>query len=123
MVRLLVNYYANSMACVENNGMRSRIFRTTRGVKQGGCLSPFLFAIYFNDMVTEIIELGLGVSFNNLLIDILLYADDILLVSESKTNMLSMLNVMSNFGINNEIKFNPNKTVYTIFNSKLKKTR
>ena len=111
------------MACVENNGMRSRIFRTTRGVKQGGCLSPFLFAIYFNDMVTEIIELGLGVSFNNLLIDILLYADDILLVSESKTNMLSMLNVMSNFGINNEIKFNPNKTVYTIFNSKLKKTR
>jgi hypothetical protein len=102
--------------------MRSKIFKTTRGFKQGGSLSPFLFAIYFNDMITEIANLNVGALLANSLINILVYADDIMLVAGSRLDLQKMLDVITNYGNNYEVKFNPNKTVYTIFNNNIYKT-
>jgi hypothetical protein len=59
----------------------SSIFITTIGVKQGGPLSPRLFAIYI-EKVTEVIdESGLGIEVGTLKKIILLYADDIVLLA------------------------------------------
>ncbi len=117
LIRLLINYYKQSKACVENNGMRSRIFTTTRGVKQGGSLSPFLFAIYFNEMILELVNLNIGAKLGNIIISIIVYADDIMLVASSKTELQLMLDVITEYGTKYEVKFNPNKTVYTVFNN------
>ena len=54
------------------------------GVRQGECLSPFLFAMYINDLEDEIIQKGVGgVDIGMLKLFILLYADDIVLLAEN----------------------------------------
>jgi hypothetical protein len=117
-----MNYYKCSKSCVENNNMRSFTFNTTRGVKQGGSLSPFLFAIYFNEMITKVVSLNLGALLGNSLVNIIVYADDILLVADCRTSLQSMLDIITQYGNDYEVKFNPSKTVYTIFNNSTYKT-
>ena len=41
-------YYKSSTAIVSVDGIRSKEFSTTQGVKQGGVLSPFLFNFFLD---------------------------------------------------------------------------
>ncbi len=53
---ILYRYYWESIAFVHMDGENlSEIFTTTNGVKQGGPLSPRLFAIYIEDL-SEIVN-------------------------------------------------------------------
>jgi hypothetical protein len=62
----------------------SRSFKIGFGVRQGSVLSPFLFAIYINDVVKH---LALRQK-----LFIVLYADDILLLAPSVTELQRLLN-------------------------------
>ena len=54
------------------------------GVRQGECLSPILFAMYVNDIEQEFItKRADGVDIGFLKLFVLLYADDIVIFSES----------------------------------------
>ena len=54
------------------------------GVHQGECLSPILFAMYVNDIEQEFItKRADGVDTGFLKLFVLLYADDIVIFSES----------------------------------------
>jgi len=103
IVKILMNYYNDSQAFVQNELDISAMFATTVGVKQGGSLSPRLFAMYIEDVIKEIELLNAGIKMGKIKIDIILYADD-------------MLNVLTAFGQKNEIKFNGSKTSLMIFN-------
>ena len=50
-------------------------------------LSPTLFVIYINDLVDEINQLHCGIDVDDTHISLFLYADDIVLLSESAENM------------------------------------
>jgi hypothetical protein len=52
-------------------------------------------------------------------VDILLYADDIILLASNKRNMNIMLNELTAFGLRKEIKFNGSKTSLMVFNKTL----
>ncbi|RNA09871.1 RNA-directed DNA polymerase from mobile element jockey-like, partial [Brachionus plicatilis] len=93
----------------------SRMFKTTIGVKQGGPLSPRLFAIYLEDLVESIDQLNLGVKVGKMLINIVLYADDILLMAESSDDLQTLANTTMEFGEKWQIKYNPSKTVLMAF--------
>ncbi len=62
------------------------------GLKQGDTLSPTLFGIFINDIVREINDLNLGVKIGNKKLSILLYADDIVLLSDTENGLQAMLN-------------------------------
>ena len=47
-------------------------------------MSPTLFAIYINDLAEEISRLNCGIDLDSFQISILLYADDIVLLTESE---------------------------------------
>jgi hypothetical protein len=53
------------------------------------------------------------------MINLLLYADDIVLISNSKREMQRLIQVVEEFGLKREIKFNPNKTNYIGINEHL----
>ncbi len=116
ILRLLINYYGNSIAYVLNEQECSDEFVTLLGVKQGGCLSPLLFAIYVNPLIELIGNLQGGIRLGKLMVDILLYADDIALVAPNKMFMKRMLSLVEKFGEENEIKFNGLKTQMLLFN-------
>ena len=58
-------------------------------------MSPTLFAIYINDLAVEIKNSNIGVILNeNLTINILLYADDIVLLAKSEEDLQSLLYIV-----------------------------
>ena len=54
-------------------------FPATNGVKQGGVLSPILFAIYTDGLLKRLEETGVGCHMGSLFTGALAYADDITL--------------------------------------------
>ena len=74
----LVSIYKNVCSRVKYNNYSSESFSCHFGVRQGKCLSPFLFAVYVNDIKNEFITKGTnGIDIDALKIFLLLYADDI----------------------------------------------
>jgi hypothetical protein len=119
-----MSYYTNTKACIINNGFMSDEFVTTIGVKQGGSLSPRLFSLYIEEIIDELDSLNCGYKLKSININTLLYADDIILISNTKTDLQKMLRTVSIIGVKLQIKFNPDKTNYISINDNLNlKTR
>ncbi len=69
----------------------SEFFSVNVGLKQGCLISPQLFNLYMSDLIEEIQNLGLGIPTDADLISMLLYADDIALLSECESDLQQML--------------------------------
>ena len=78
LIRSIQNLYDKATSAVELNGKTGDWFRTTVGVRQGCLLSPTLFNIYLERIMTEALENHEGtVSIGGRVITNLRYADDI----------------------------------------------
>ena len=63
------------------------------GVRQGKCLSPFLFSMFLNDLEEEFLINGIdGIDIGLIKIFLLLYADDIVIFSSSSEGLKDGLN-------------------------------
>lgn len=111
----LKNYYSEFLI-VNNENDFAAPFNTTYGVKQGGCISPELYKLYSEPLAIAITLLCLGVKIKNIRIDILMYADDVILVANDINEAQAMLNVVTEFSSTNQVKFNPDKTHLLVFN-------
>ena len=99
-----------SQSCVQRNTLTTTLFGTLQGVRQGDNLSPTLFNIYLNDHAKELKELELVVALGNTQICILLYADDIVLISENEQNLKKMLDHVGYWCNKWQMKVNIDKT-------------
>ena len=114
-IRLL---YTNTLACMKINNYHTDWFEINNGVCQGDTLSPTLFSFFINDLATEVKELGLGVDINGIKICILLYADDMVLIADSKSELQSVLNIMYQWCKKWRLRLNGNKTKIVHFRGK-----
>ena len=64
-------------------------------MRQGDTLSPTLFNIYINDLAIELNKLHLGINFGDSHLCILLYADDMVLLSDSEEKLQKMFNYLT----------------------------
>jgi len=78
------------MTCVRWCSTFSDTYCLLRGIRQGGVLSPYLFALYINDIIRGVEEQNVGCTIGFVPICIILYADDILLLAPS-VNALQLL--------------------------------
>ena len=116
---LALRAYYSSFYIIDNNERNfAAPFITTYGVKQGRCISPDLYKLYSEIIAIKISNLKLGVKYGNINIDILMYADDIILTASSAQDAQTMLNEVSKFGETHQIKFNPTKTSLLIYGAK-----
>jgi retron-type reverse transcriptase len=79
----LRDYYSKSTIVIDNNNERSDPIRTSLGVKQGGPVSPKLFAIYVDALMNQVRNECEVCELNGQKTGILLYADDTSLLCPS----------------------------------------
>ena len=110
-IGVLLDWLQKSFACVRWGRALSFWYRITAGVRQGGILSPVLFAIYMDTLIARLRSLGLGCRIFDNYYGCLLYADDILLLSQSVNAMRLMLAICEQFASEFDLKFNSSKSV------------
>ena len=80
------------------------------GVRQGGILSPLLFNVYINDLSISLSKLPTGCCTGENVINHLMYADDIVLLSPSAKGMQRLLDNAYTYGCEYDILFNSKKS-------------
>jgi hypothetical protein len=127
-VRILLFIYKNQTCDVKWNTSYSHRFSVVNGVRQGAVSSPLLFSIYIDGLITILRRSGLGCRIDSFYYGVLGYADDLLLMSASRTGLQAMVSMCEKFAKLRKLKFSTNddpvksKTKYLIF-SKVKSAR
>ena len=83
VLRLLMNMYINQSFQVKWNNTISSQSHVSNGVKQGGCLSPTLFSVYFNELIETLRKNNIGSSYGSEYMGVFCYADDLSLLCPS----------------------------------------
>lgn len=111
-VKNIQQMYMGTTSAVWDGKVLSDWFPTNAGVKQGCGFSPALFAIYINDLVDHIKG---GISVDDVVINILLYADDIVLLAESPNQLQHMIKRLENYCNLWDFRINISKSKVMIF--------
>jgi len=83
MVRLLLSWYRQQTKQVRWGTNYSSPFTVTSGVRQGGVLSPYLFAVYLDELSIQLGSARVVCSVRNMVVNNLLFADDICVFNSS----------------------------------------
>ena len=81
LIRILYYWYSHQTMQVRWGKTISTLLPVTNGVRQGGILSPILFNLYMDGLSRELEECKTGCMVGNQLINHLMYADDLILMS------------------------------------------
>ena len=82
IVMLLFNTYKFSSAVVNWNGCISLPYQIFAGVRQGGSISPVIFAVYVNSVIDTLRLNAFGCFIGQDFFGVIMYADDLLLISK-----------------------------------------
>ena len=125
---IIHNMYDNIKSCIVYNNAVSDYFACDNGVRQGENLSPFLFSLFLNDLETFLQEKNI-IGLESLTEDlenqldiylklfILLYADDTVVLSESRSDLQTQLDNFHEYCIKWKLKVNIQKTKIVVFGS------
>ena len=109
MWRILKNIYNQVESSVLLGQGLTDFFTIEVGLRQGCLLSPILFDLLLNDLVKELNSLKKGVKVGHHKISILLFADDIALIADSKEDLELLLKTTYEFSLKWRFKFNYDK--------------
>ena len=114
----LVNIYSNDIACIKIAESITPTFIANQGVKQGCILSPTLFNIFLADFqaLVETTACNPVHVKEGSIMGCLIWADDLLLLSKSKSGMDNMLSALKLFSDKNGMTLNTKKTKMMTFN-------
>ena len=116
LLNVLKSMYANVKSRVKLMNETSDDFECSLGVRQGECLSPFLFAMYLNDLEEEFHLMGAdGIDVHMVKLFILLYADDIVIFANSAEGLQRNLNILHNYCQRWKLTVNVAKTKIIVF--------
>ena len=104
--------YRKTKCAVKVNGKTTEFFNFTKGVRQGCPLSPILFNIYVNEIFNRVNENNDSnrIYLNNTKVNALMYADDLILLSESKEGLQNLINKVNDFCAERLLCINAKKT-------------
>ena len=114
----LISIYSKDMSCIKIGDTITEPFSTNQGVKQGCILSPTLFNIFLSDCqnITEQGQCEPVQIQEGLKLGCLIWADDLILLSESEAGLKNMLAALKSYTIKNGMTINIKKTKVMIFN-------
>ena len=124
ILNTIKNLYAraSSTLCMDNR--MSNPFPCSSGLRQGENLSSLLFSLYINDLYEAIASECKGLESmeqlvestdNTKKINLLLYADDVVILCESPTDLQDALNTLLKYCDKNKLTVNIDKTKILVF--------
>ena len=116
IVNVIKSLYSNGTAKVKYNGKISKEFSLSQGVRQGSVLSPHLYNIYSDELLRTIESdlVDCGTSLHGSFTGILMYADDVILMSTTLAGLKKMINTCVSVCNKNCINFNADKTEFCV---------
>ena len=123
-LRVLLFIYQNQQCDVKWGGKFSERFSVSNGVRQGAVSSPLLFSVYIDELFKLLRGSGLGCHISNVFLACFGYADDLLLLSASRSGLQELVKICEKFAKKKSLKFSTNvdpdksKTKCMIFSRK-----
>ncbi|UYV71607.1 hypothetical protein LAZ67_8003842 [Cordylochernes scorpioides] len=116
-VNLIRNYFEQMTTTVRWNGLFTEPFKIRSGVLQGEPLSPYLFILFVTDLINIFNDSTLpGIYLPNFgTVHLLMYADDIILIGESKINLQIKINMLKEYFETNHLTLNESKSKIMVF--------
>ena len=87
-------------------------------VTHGDTLSTTLFNIFLNDLIKEIKKLNIGINIDNIIVSLLLYADDIVLLAKNEKDLQTLITCVTRWCNKWKLKVNIGKTKIVHFQPK-----
>ena len=78
VIKIILNWYGKSSILVKWHDVLSNFVQLSHGVRQGGVLSPILFALYVDEMLCKLNNSNLGCKFEGFPLAAIMYADDLI---------------------------------------------
>ena len=98
----------------------SSFFIVGNWTRQGGISSPYLFSRYIRELLLELETLYVGCNIGGVFINVLAYADDIVILAPSRRGLQQLLAVLYKHSTYIDIMCNNKKTVCMVFKPKLR---
>ena len=118
LYKCIRSMYEDVKAKVRDGAKFTDYINCTHGVKQGDICSPILFSLFINELAIEIIQNGKhGIALNFDLVElfVLLFADDLVLLSYTVIGLQTQLNNLYAAATRLELKVNLEKTAVVVF--------
>ena len=113
---IIKSMYENVKSRVKFCNKIGNEFFCSLGLRQGECLSPLLCSLFLNDIEEQFILSGLdGIDLNMFKMFMLLYADDIVIFSNTAEELHYGLNLLSEYCAKWKLKVNVSKSRILIF--------
>ena len=114
-VRILERWYSEQIMCIKWGNCISARFSVSNGVRQGGKLSPYPFAVYLDDLSVLLNNALPGCYVGNLLVNHLMHADDICCFCPSAKGLRLLLDICRKYADDHGIVLNGKKTNCLVF--------
>ena len=121
LVKVLCYWYQHQSMYVKWGSTLSSKFQVTNGVRQGGVLFPLLFNVYVNELSELLNKSGIGGNMGGTIINHMLYADDICIVSLSSSGLQQLLNICHDYCELHDLTFNAKKSMCMYFSIDMNK--
>lgn len=114
-LRIIKNLYWNQTANIRVENSETDQIDICRGVRQGCILSPLLFNLYSEAIITEALEgLEVGITINGKIVNNLRYADDTVLLASTQQDLQYILNRVHECSLRAGLNMNVTKTKYLV---------
>ena len=113
--RILVFWYRRLVVHIKWDEQISDAIHISKGTRQGGISSPFIFNLLYQDLVKLLSGKNCGITINGVTYNLCCYADDLLLYSLSVSGLQTLSDDAHAYITNHGLIFNPSKTKRVTF--------
>ena len=104
----MVHWYSSITVRIKWNDKLSDSIKVCKGTRQGGLSSPFLFNVFYQDLVNDLSNSADGIKIKNVSYNVFCYANNILLANLTVTGLQN--NLDDQYIADHGMRLNPLKT-------------